>query len=267
MKRKLCSSLSRKRIFGFASIRSVFHSALQPAAQSIDDAGGPVARDGKAAMISSQYKVIYLHAPKTGGNSIQSVLLPFSDDSMVLKGHQDGVERFEIEGVYTPRKHAVLADYATHLGERLSEYRVAISVRHPFRRAVSYYFSPHRWMEMDPQTRAWRKRPPFWGIAAFAACLSEIIPMTDFVAVRGGLRAPDFVIRYETLVADFRSFVDGAGLPPACAELPHRSRSAAPDSVREALGDGTARGLVAERYAADFGAFGYEPGATQGHGG
>jgi hypothetical protein len=59
-------------------------------------------------MISSKYRFLYVHIPKTGGNSIQHVLLPISDDQKELKKHQDGLDRFEVIGPKTKKKHASL---------------------------------------------------------------------------------------------------------------------------------------------------------------
>jgi len=117
-------------------------------------------------MHSERHRLIYLHPPKTGGNSIQSVLLPFSDDRKVLVGHQDGRDRFEVRGPATASKHATLADYASSLD--IAAYRVAISVRHPFDRAVSFFFSPHRWMRQTED--GWSLATPVWD--RIFSCLS-----------------------------------------------------------------------------------------------
>lgn len=63
-------------------------------------------------MISSTQSFISLHAPKTGGNRIQTLPAPFRDDTIILSAHQDGYDRFGIRGDVTPFKHVRLSDYA-----------------------------------------------------------------------------------------------------------------------------------------------------------
>ena len=46
-------------------------------------------------MISLQKRFLFVHIPKTAGNSIQSVLRNYSEDQLVALGkEQDGIVRF-----------------------------------------------------------------------------------------------------------------------------------------------------------------------------
>ncbi|CAN0034079.1 unnamed protein product [Chrysoparadoxa australica] len=162
-------------------------------------------------MLLSKYKTIYLHPPKTAGNAIQSALIKYSDDQISSSGHQDGVDRFEIIGENTPRKHAVLADYARTLDTRLAEYKVAVSVRHPFDRALSMYFSPHRWFRKDGETFVAVK--PVWNIETFEMVLNDMQSMADFLRLGEHIATPDFIIRFESLDQSFSTFTTQAGIP------------------------------------------------------
>ncbi|WP_299421857.1 sulfotransferase family 2 domain-containing protein [uncultured Shimia sp.] len=175
-------------------------------------------------MISSSFQFIYVHIPKTAGNSIQTALLPISDDKkLVAKGFR-GQERFGIVGKVTPSKHATLQQYSELLSGRLDQFLVATSVRHPFERLVSYYFSPHRWQ--DSETSGDWQTPTF-DEESFLALARDLKPMTWFLEISGSIPADVFYIRHECAKRDFASFVTKIGANGVVAELPQLNRSLA----------------------------------------
>ena len=208
-------------------------------------------------MISPSHRFIYLHAPKTGGNSIQTLLQPLSDDRIVLRGHQDGHDRFEIQGSVTPRKHACLSDYVDALGNAIDEYKIIISVRHPFHRAISFYFSPHRWIRKSEGAEGWKLENAFWTLDAFEKCLESMVPMVDFLKIDGAPVWPDHVIRFENIAEDFERCATALGISSRLAKLPHVNRSVAEHMARDALNDAEAERLVKTRFAADYRFFSY----------
>src|SRR5205814_7011514 len=96
-------------------------------------------------MISFQKRFLFVHIPKTAGNSIQSVLRDYSEDQIVaLRSEQDGIERFGLRNPnYKIKKHSTLAEYRAALGDEQFRglYKFAC-VRNPWDRMVSYYFTP-----------------------------------------------------------------------------------------------------------------------------
>lgn len=201
-------------------------------------------------------RIFYLHARKTAGNSIQSILLPHSSDTMYLSGHQDGIDRFGIRGPATSLKHATLDDYAKRLPQEWRNYRVALSVRHPFDRALSYYFSPHRWFRKNNHG-GFDRVEPTWGLGQFEACLVEMKRMVDFILVDGTFHRPEFLLRYESLEQDFTNFVQSAGLR-VDAKLPRRNTSADKIDARKALLlDDSLRKLVEDHFKDDMNFFNY----------
>lgn len=147
-------------------------------------------------MISTHHKFIYLHVPKTGGNAIQNLLVPFSDDQKISGGFRDGTDRFEISGPVTSHKHATLEEYQGNFERDM--FLILISVRHPFSRAVSAYFSPHRWYE-NHATQGWIPRQPDWDEAEFMKLLSgaSLRPATQFLRLGTSLKTPDLIIKTE----------------------------------------------------------------------
>jgi hypothetical protein len=87
---------------------------------------------------------IFVHIPKTAGNSIQKALFDSgrSFDKQIIRGHQDGVNRFEVKGQYTTHKHTKVVQYFKEPKLRSLKYFAVL--RHPVDRLISLYFSPHR---------------------------------------------------------------------------------------------------------------------------
>ena len=183
-------------------------------------------------------KTIYIHAPKTAGNAIQSLLFDISDDDKIVHHHQDGVDRFEVSGPITFSKHSALRIYNNGLANNLSGWRVMVSIRHPFERAISAYFSPHRWYKQDAQ-ETWTLQNPVWDETQFfdyitPKPLGQFQLITSYLCVNDIIHKPDVVLRHTHLQSDLDAAVKKLGLPVLSA-LPQLNQSIGSQTLRNKL--------------------------------
>ena len=188
-------------------------------------------------MISHKHRFLFIHVPKTGGNSVQDRLAKYSEDSIVTpEAHQDGVERFEVANKDSRlKKHSSLDEYREVFGWRLLRYFRFSTIRNPFDRVASFYFSPHRGVsEFDP--------------AAFEELIGEVPPLEIYVAASGLARRllkPQSLMKFEQLGDDFAKVCAQLGLPHE--ELPVRNKSKRPPY--QDLYSSKTREMVEDRFA------------------
>ncbi len=198
-------------------------------------------------MISFQKRFLFVHIPKTAGNSIQSVLREYSEDELVaLRSEQDGIERFGLRNPkYKVKKHSTLAEYRDALGETEfgNLYRFTC-VRNPWDRMVSYYFTPTQ------KTDAWDRKK-------FKKIISSALSVPDYLRLDKDEKDPfgnvNYVMRFENLADDFGKVCAALDISPM--KLPQYNRS-----IREHYSryyDDELRELVRARFAAEVECFGY----------
>ena len=171
-------------------------------------------------MISLRQRFLFIHVPKTAGNSIQNILKDHSEDKIVsITPYQDGVERFEIRSEdYKIHKHSTLWEYEEQLGKSLIDRLFKFScVRNPWDRMISYYFSPHRGSVV-------------WDRFKFINMIENTKAIREFVRCDGNNKDEksvfeniDFFIRYESINQDFDYVCKQIGIPSV--QLPHRNVS------------------------------------------
>lgn len=193
-------------------------------------------------MISFQKRFLFVHIPKTAGNSIQSVLRDYSDDELVaLRSEQDGVERFGLRNPkYKLKKHSTLAEYRTALGD--TEFRSLYKftcVRNPWDRMISYYFTPTQ------KAEAWDRKK-------FKKMISSALSVADYLQLNKDEKDPfgnvDYIMRFENLADDFLTVCAALEISPMT--LPKYNRS-----NREHYSkyyDEELRELVRKRFAAEI---------------
>jgi hypothetical protein len=200
-----------------------------------------------APMISLQKRFLFVHIPKTAGNSIQSVLRDYSEDELVaLRSEQDGVERFGLRNPkYKIKKHSTLAEYREALGnEQFRSLYKFTCARNPWDRMVSYYFTP-------------TQKVTAWDPKKFRKVISRAVSVAEYLQLDKGEGNPfgnvDYIMRFENLAGDFRTVCAALDISPTT--LPQHNRS-----NREHYSkyyDDLLRELVRDRFAAEIDRFGY----------
>lgn len=191
-------------------------------------------------MISIRKRFLFIHVEKTGGNSVQTILKNYSEDVIdnvhdIGKGSKrqilDGVENFEVKNLkYGTIKHSRLKDYKKLLEPTVYESLYKFStMRNPWERMISCYFSPHR------KGLPWN-REEFIRVVKAAPTLSDCIRLnTRFEGLKRkigrwiSLPVPkldsdiDFLMRYERLNEDFAKVCQRLDIPVVDLPVVHKS--------------------------------------------
>jgi hypothetical protein len=198
-------------------------------------------------MISLQKRFLFVHIPKTAGNSIQTILRHYSEDEIVaLRAEQDGIERFGLRNPnYKIKKHSTLAEYRAALGEaRFRDLYKFTCVRNPWDRMVSYYFGTTQLVET-------------WDRKEFKKLILKALSVSDYLRLdkseADSFGNVDYIMRFENLADDFRVVCARLGIPDA--PLPQYNRS-----NREHYSkyyDAELCELIRNRFAPEIDRFGY----------
>lgn len=187
-------------------------------------------------MISESKKFLFIHYPKTGGNSIQKALLEYSVDALVpthftrRSGYNEDFRTYNSN--YKTHKHSTLNNYRQELEPELFKSLFKFTtVRNPWDRMISYYFSPHR------QNSEWNredfvefvKKIPV--LRLFTVSKSNFRTIRKFNNFRYRYRIPgmpldaemDFIMKFENLENDFLTVCKRLGIPEV--SLPKLNKS------------------------------------------
>ena len=198
-------------------------------------------------MISFQKRFLFVHIPKTAGNSIQSTLHDYSEDQLVaLRKEQDGIERFGLRNPnYKIKKHSTLGEYRNALGnEQFRSLYKFTCVRNPWDRMVSYYFGTTQLVET-------------WDRKEFRKLILRALSVRDYLQLDKGEADPfgnmDCIMRFENLADDFRAVCARLAIPDAPLPQYNRSNREHYSKYYEA----ELRELIRKRFAPEIDRFGY----------
>ena len=189
-------------------------------------------------MINHDKKIIFVHIPKTGGASIESL--------------------FCASPLYGKEKHLMSHEYDP---KYLKSYFKFAFARNPWDRILSYYFfrlkknyemfghgdSFSNWIKFLGNCRDNDYKNNFFQFYLSIQNQSEFIFRNDYLMV-------DYVGKFENLQQDFNAICDKAKM--SRRRLPHKNKSHH-KHYTEYYDDET-RQIVAKKYAKDIEYFGYE---------
>jgi len=207
-------------------------------------------------IVSDSARVLFVHVQKTGGLTVQELLGEALPDAVPVQGLGGG-------------RHARLGA-ALKARPELSDYFIFGFVRNPWARMYSWYSMVQRRRESVAAGNEYVAeklgRNHFWAkvmtdFPDFESFVLEgprevkrlRVPQVRYLRARG--RRADFIGRTESLDADVREAFARIGLPPP-AETPHNN-AGPPDDYRRHYTP-TAQNTVADLFAQDIKAFGYE---------
>ena len=94
-------------------------------------------------MISHKLKFIFIHIPKTSGNSLSLFLKDFIDNDVILRaslmGENQGISII-CEKTKKSIKHESIKYYENIYGQKINNYFKFTIVRNPYDRILSFYF-------------------------------------------------------------------------------------------------------------------------------
>lgn len=202
-------------------------------------------------MISHSHRCIFVHIPKTAGNSINRVFGIDWQDHKDLQRYFDELPR-EVFTAYF--KFAIVRNPWDRL---LSDYNYQVKKSRAPASKLYVFAADGSKRNFAEWAETALSAPDRYGAGDWGGSVSPHIhrwsPQIDWITADGETRV-DFVAHLERLPEDFRFVRHQLGLPPV--RLPHRNRRL--HWHYSHYYDRTTRELVAAYYARDIAQFGYE---------
>lgn len=226
-------------------------------------------------MISHKFKCIFVHVPKTAGQSIEGffkerhgITSKYSEELLMTKNSDPakGPERLA---------HMLASEYVDcgHVSaETFQSYFTFGFVRNPWARLVSEYLHKKIDRKMPLKDYVLHGLPE---ANLFSDAHRHIIPQYQFLYDKNGNQAVDFIGRFENLQGDFDEVCEKLGLSDSA--LPHINSTSSvrrkaertlhhlftgkKDNVKKHYSeyyDSELKEIVAEIYRKDVESFGYE---------
>ena len=223
-------------------------------------------------MLSLKKNFLFIHIPKTGGNSIQNILSQYYDDLIIIPtDNQYMMEDFEIKNKSFPSlsKHSTLMDYrrAINNDKKMEKIYKFTCVRNPWDRMISLYFyrsakrgvfkwSKRDFINMFDKNNGMPNRTCFdYLTTRGGGNLSRLIGNNYKLKQMLGIKPEvNFIIKFEHLQTDFDNVCKEIGIPKHI--LPHTNKSRHENYIN--YYDDELITLVGEKHRDDIEYFGYK---------
>jgi hypothetical protein len=207
-------------------------------------------------MISDEHKAVFVHIPKTGGSTIESIL--FKNN---FRANGDNKSWNNDNCIEDPTKWIPKHTRANELPSKYQKYFSFTFVRNPWDLMVSCYFW---WTQRTLSKHALKSRTEFGkylkekGFDYFirskqSSCINECCHINQGQSYWINNKI-DFIGRFENLQEDFNIACDKIGIPQR--ELPHKNKTKHKHYTE--YYDEETKSIVAEKYAKDIEYFGYK---------
>ena len=198
-------------------------------------------------MISHKHKCIFVHIPKTAGQSLCTNLGGWK--RVRPQGFDRGLKKY--------RHHFTMSEYLEHgylKIEKLELYFKFGFVRNPYDRILSEFkYAKRIYSKFKSNFNGFVKRG--WGNSRRHSTIKQHIrPQYEFLYDTDGKCLVDFIGRFENLQEDFNIICDKIKIPHQ--ELPHRNKTKHKHYTE--YYDDEIREIVAKKYAKDIEYFGYK---------
>lgn len=203
-------------------------------------------------MISHLYDTIFVHIPKTGGQSVELVFL--EAHKLRWRSRNDLLLRHSTDRSRGPSRlaHLYAHEYSDHGYIDAADFRKYFKfaiVRDPYQRLMSEYRYRKSWQRMSIDQFLAVTFDNDWSDSA-----RHLVPQVKYLKDAQGGMLVDEIVRFENLTAELapvfrRIFGEDR-------ELPHRNSSKSGSGTVADLTKAQMK-VITEKYAADFEAFGY----------
>lgn len=210
--------------------------------------------------ISHTHRCVFVHIPKTGGTSIESVLDMFHDwkieNTDACFGKIQSPELLARQWPSHFLQHLSWFELCSLIPEAQRAGYVSFSwVRNPWEKMVSVYANTD--CDLLEHARLCGLELSHLSFAEFVQATLDfphvhLRPQHEFILTPDGHPAVDFIGRFENFAADFDRLSQQLGVSLA---LPHKNASSHLDYRR--YYDDATRASIAQKYHADIAAFGY----------